>query len=147
MLTLKMQCVKMSAISLWEMEALIDNRVIYITDSVCVCVCVLVTQSCLTLWDPMDCSPPLFKGFSRPEYGSRKPLPSPGDLPDPGRQPVSPEFQADSLPSEPLGKPLYTQLFLSKPKVQEGANWDAIWGAVLNQGFRVAWRESGRMRG
>ena len=70
----------------------------------------------------MDCSPPLSKGFSRPEYGSRKPLPSPL----PGRQPVSPEFQADSLPSEPLGKPLYTQLFLSKPKVQEGVNWDAI---------------------
>ena len=74
----------------------------------------------------MDCSPLLSKGFSRPQYGSREPFPSPGDLPDPEREPVSPEFQADSLPSEPLGKPLYTQLFLSKPKVQEGANWDVI---------------------
>ena len=74
----------------------------------------------------MDCSPPLSKGFSRSQYESREPLPSPGYLPDPGREPVSPEFQADSLPSEPLGKPLYTQLVLSKPKIQEGANWVVI---------------------
>ena len=70
----------------------------------------------------MDCSPPLFKGFSRPEYGSRKPLPSPGDLPDPGRQPVSPEFQADSLPSEPLGKPRVAALGAAHPHLPLGAS-------------------------
>ena len=44
-------------------------------------------------------------GFSRPEYWSGLPFPSPGDLPDPGIEPESPALQADSLPSEPPGKP------------------------------------------
>ena len=44
--------------------------------------------------------------FSRPEYCSGEPCPSPGDLPDPGKEPRSAALQADSLPSEPLGKPL-----------------------------------------
>jgi len=43
-------------------------------------------------------------GFSRQEYGSGLPFPSPGDLPDPGIEPESPEFQADALTSEPLLK-------------------------------------------
>jgi len=34
------------------------------------------------------------------------PFPSPGDLPDPGIEPASSELQADSLPSEPPGKPI-----------------------------------------
>ena len=44
--------------------------------------------------------------FPRQEYWSGLPFPSPGDLPDAGIQPTFPAFQADSLPSEPLGKPL-----------------------------------------
>ena len=43
-------------------------------------------------------------GFSRQEYWSGLPFPSPGDLPDPGIEPWSPVLQADSLPSEPSGK-------------------------------------------
>ena len=45
-----------------------------------------VTQSCPTLYDPMDYSPPgsSVHGFSRQEYWSGLPFPSPGDLPDPG---------------------------------------------------------------
>ena len=43
-------------------------------------------------------------GFSRQEYWSRLPFPSPGDLPDPGIEPWSPAFQADTLTSEPPGK-------------------------------------------
>ena len=50
---------------------------------------ILVTQSCLTLCDPMDCSLP-----------SSSPFPSPGDLPSPGIKPRSPTLQADSLLSE-----------------------------------------------
>ena len=40
--------------------------------------------------------------FSRQEYWSGLPFPSPGDLPDPGIKPRSPALQVDSLPSEPL---------------------------------------------
>ena len=40
-------------------------------------------------------------GFSRPEYWSGLPFPSPGDLPNPGIEPGSAALQADSLPSEP----------------------------------------------
>ena len=43
-------------------------------------------------------------GFSREEYWSGLPFPSPGDLPDPGIEPGSPAFQADALTSEPPGK-------------------------------------------
>ena len=68
----------------------------------------LVAQSCLTLCEPMDCSPPrlLFPwGFSRKEYQTGLPCPPPGDLPNPGIEPRSPALQADCLPSEPPGKP------------------------------------------
>ena len=47
------------------------------------------------------------QGFSRQEYWSGLPCPSPGDLPDPGMEPRSPTLQADSLTSEPPGKPTY----------------------------------------
>ena len=48
---------------------------------------------------------PLSVGLSRPEYWSGLPFPSPGDLPDPGIKLGSPALQADSLHSEPPGKP------------------------------------------
>ena len=44
-------------------------------------------------------------GFSRQECWSGLPFPSPGDLLDPGIEPVSPALRADALPSEPPGKP------------------------------------------
>ena len=43
--------------------------------------------------------------FSRQEYWSGLPFPSPGVLPNPGIEPGSPALQADALPSEPPGKP------------------------------------------
>ena len=49
--------------------------------------------------------PSLSMGFSQKEYWSGLPFPSPGHLPDPGLEPSSPTFQADSLLSEPLKKP------------------------------------------
>ena len=61
----------------------------------------LVAQSCLTLCNPMDCSPPGSSvGFPRQENWSGLPYSSPGDLPDLGIEPESPALQADSL-SEP----------------------------------------------
>ena len=54
----------------------------------CMCAC-LHAQSCPTLCDPVDCSlqAPLSMGFSRQEYWSGLPFPSPGDLPDSGIEP------------------------------------------------------------
>ena len=49
---------------------------------------------------------PLFMGFSRQEYWSDLPLPSPGDLPNPGNKTGSLTLQADSLLTELPGKPL-----------------------------------------
>ena len=67
---------------------------------------VLVVQSGLTLCNPMDCiacQAPLPMEFSRQEYWSGLPCPSPGGLPDPGMEPGSPALLADPLPSEPRG--------------------------------------------
>ena len=73
----------------------------------CVCVCVLVIQSCLTHCDPMTIAHqvPLSMEFSRQEYWSGLSFPTLEDLPDPGIEPGSPALQADFLPSEPPGKP------------------------------------------
>ena len=57
-----------------------------------------------TLWSVAYQAPPSL-GFSRQEYWSGLPFPSPGDLPNPGIKPGSPGLQADALPSEPPGKP------------------------------------------
>ena len=66
-----------------------------------------VTQSCPTLATPLIVAHQalLSMRFSRQEYWSGLPFPSPGDLPNPGIKPGSPALQADSLPPEPLGKP------------------------------------------
>ena len=57
-----------------------------------------VAQSCLTLCDPVDCvayQGPVSIEFSRQDYWSGLPFPSPGDLPDPGTEPWSLGLQAD----------------------------------------------------
>ena len=73
----------------------------------CVFVCVLVTQSCLTLYNPMDCSLPgsSAHGFPRQEYLSGLPFPSPRDLSDPGIAIASPAWQADSVSLSHLVSP------------------------------------------
>ena len=63
---------------------------------------VLVSKSCPTLatsWI-LACQAPLSMRFSRQEYWSGLPFPSPGYLPDPGIEPRSPALQADSLLTE-----------------------------------------------
>ena len=62
--------------------------------------------------------------FSRQEYWSGLPCPSPGDLLDPGVEPGSPTLQADSSPSEPLGKPLTTWRSTWKYKAVGGGEWE-----------------------
>ena len=67
-------------------------------------------QSCPTLCDPMDCSPPgsSVTKFSRQEYWSGLPFPPSGDLPDPGTEPkslASPALAAGFFTTAPPGKP------------------------------------------
>ena len=61
-------------------------------------------QLSVTTWT-VTCQALLSMEFSRQEYWSGLPFPSPGELPNPGIKPESPALQADSLPSEPRGKP------------------------------------------
>ena len=61
-------------------------------------------QLSATPWTAAYQAPPPM-GFSRQEYWSGLPFPSPGDLPDSGIEPGSPTLQADALWSEPPGKP------------------------------------------
>ena len=68
---------------------------------------VLIAQSGLTFatrWTVAHQTPPSVE-FSRQEYWSGLPFPSPEDLPDPGIKYRSPMLQADSLLSESPGKP------------------------------------------
>ena len=62
----------------------------------------LVSKLCPTLATPcaVASQSPLSMGFSRQEYWSGLPLPSPADLPNPGIKPGSPTLQADSLPTK-----------------------------------------------
>ena len=75
--------------------------------------CVLVTQSCLTLCDPMDYiahQAPLSMEFSRQKYCSGLPFPTPGDLPNLGIESVSlvsPALAGRFFTSVPPGKPIY----------------------------------------
>ena len=92
-----------------------------------------VTQSCPTLCDFMNCSPPgsSVHGFSRQEYWSGLPLPSPGYLPDPGIEPKSPTLQADSLLLESLEKP---------PALADtSANSDFVSWRFSDQPWRDCW--------
>ena len=59
----------------------------------------VVSDSCNSM-DCIACQVPLSMGFSRQQYWSGLPFPSPGDLPDPGIEPRSAALQADSLPTE-----------------------------------------------
>ena len=68
---------------------------------------VLVTQSCLTLCNPMDChQAPRSMEFFRQEYFSGLQFPTPGDLPDPGiDSPASLALAGELFTTAPLGKP------------------------------------------
>ena len=69
--------------------------------------CVLVAQSCPTLCDPVDCSPPgsSVHGIPQARRLEGAAIPFFGDLLDPGIEPGSRALQADSFPSEPPRKP------------------------------------------
>ena len=84
-------------------------------DGLGVCFFFLKSLSLVRLYDPVDCvayQVPLSMVYSKQEYWSGLPVPSPGDLPRPGIEPRSLALQADSLPSEPPGKPSLPNLFV-----------------------------------
>ena len=66
-------------------------------------------------WTVAHQAPPSTE-FSRQEYWSGLPFPSPGDLPDPGIEPGSPAFQADALTSEPPGNSKWIKDLNVKPE-------------------------------
>ena len=66
-----------------------------------------------TPWTVAHQAPPSM-GFSRQEYWSGLPFPSPGDVPNPGIEPRSPALQADTLTSEPSGKPVKLVILTTK---------------------------------
>ena len=95
---------------------------------------VKVTQSCLTLCDPMDYT----MEFSRPEYWSGYPVPSPGDLANPGIEPRLPALRADSLSAEPQGKPKNTGVgSLSLPGSSGSRNQTGV--SCIAGGFSTNW--------
>ena len=67
-------------------------------------------------------------GFSRPEYWSAQPYPSPGDLPNPGIEARSPTLQAESLSAEPPGKPKNTGV--GSLSLLQGSSWPRNWTGV-----------------
>ena len=71
---------------------------------------------------------PLSMQFSRQDYWSGLPFPSPGDLPHPGVKPRSPALQADSSPSESPGKPVWKRM---KLKAEYSWKWDIKWQVIL----------------
>ena len=79
-------------------------------------------------------------GFSRQEYWSESPFPSPGDLPDPGIEPRPPALQADSLLSEPPGKPL------SSPK-QVSESHSVVSDSLRPRGLYSPWNSLGQNTG
>ena len=69
--------------------------------------CCLVPKSCPTLTRPMDCSLPgsAVHGTSQARILEWLPFPSPGDLPNPGIEPVAPALAGGFITTEPPGKP------------------------------------------
>ena len=88
------------------------------------------------------CQASLPMGFFRPEYWSGLPFPSPGDLPNSGIEPRSPELQAGSLPSEPPGKPLqvYSWVIFTYPHFILHLNMGQIY--VNRNGMQLMPRKS-----
>ena len=81
----------------------------------------LVVKSCLTLATPWTVAhqAPLSMGFSRQEYWSGFPFPSPGDRPNTGLEPGSLTLQADSLPTKLGGKHKNLLVLINSVKLQD----------------------------
>ena len=94
------------------------------------CVCAQPLQSCPTLCDPMDHSPPgsSVHGFSQARILEWLPCTPPGEFPVAGIKPASPTLQADSSLAQPLGSP-EAHLKISGPR------WALDRGALNSSGI------------
>ena len=95
-----------------------------------------------TLWT-VAYQAPLSMEFSRQEYWSGLPFPSPGDLPDPGIEPWSPALQADALPSEPPGNPE----FIYTTQENRPRSSFHVFSSVWEGGAKTVKKEYGEDRG
>ena len=82
--------------------------------------CCLVAKSCLTLLGPMDCDLPgsSVRGISEARILEWVPFPSPGDLPNLGREPAFPLLAGEFSTAEPPRKPLSGVISSPKPSIQ-----------------------------
>ena len=107
-LSLSLQLIPSSIFCDLSIELFIFDWVFFIFSSSLLKCSIMVMKSLrhvrlfVTPWTVAHQAPPSME-FSRQEYWSGLPFPSPGDLPNPGIEPRSPTLQADALPSEPWG--------------------------------------------
>ena len=110
-------------------------------------------QIFVTFWTTVACQAPLSLAFFRQQYLRGLLFPPPGDFPIPGIEPastVSPALQADSLPTEKLRKPHYTDgegngnplqySCLENPK--DGRAWEAAVHGIAQSRKRLKWLSS-----
>ena len=109
----------------------------------------LVTKLCLILATPWTaaCQAPLSMGFPRQEYWSGLPFPSPGDLPNPGTEPVSPALAGRFITNESPRMPcLLTERMNEQPRWECPA-CDWMWNAATQKsGLDCRWRYQGRQQ-
>ena len=78
-------------------------------------------------------------GFSRQEYWSGLPFPSPGDLPKPGIEPRSPALWADALPSEPSGNPILK--LIQCPRYYFLEIWFQLFKGLIELTWNLHWQK------
>ena len=108
----------------------------------------LVAKSCPTLVTPRTVAhqTSLSIGFSRQECWNGLPFPSPGDLPDPGIEPGSPALQADSLLTEPLGKP-YIYIYMCVCVCVYSESCSVMSDSLQPPGLYILWNSPGQNTG
>ena len=105
---------------------------------VCMLSCFTRVQLFVSPWT-VACQVPLSMRFSRQEHWSGLPFLSPGNLPDPGIELGSLALQADSLPSEPPGKP---EFLYSKVKFLRAIQLQAWRGEIYQSKLGLLGREN-----
>ena len=92
------------------------------------CVYICLCCSCL---DPMDCSPPGFPVHRITQARILVPFPSPGNLPDPGIEPLSPASAGGFFITEPPGKPIRDILFPKLTFSDKYPIWLSLYSIIM----------------